>query len=616
MVRCWEKIKAYLGITQSPGSAHILSELVAQSLRLQAVFFVTQLVGALILAFNFRHFTSGIVPGVWFLAVAASLIPWNRYRRCFFADAERQAHLRFWIRRWMWLTLMTGVLWGAGAIGLLLGRQAEIDQLILLTVVSAVVFISWPAFACWLPALTLFALTAIGPLVVVLAAFYGIGDATVSLILLGIVVYVLFCGRRFNAIVTNVVLKDSQNQRLVQRLRAEKTLAESERRATAAASERRARFFAGANHDLRQPLQAMGIYLQILQAKARPEDRETIEQLTKTARNISELVEQILEVSRIETGNVDMRIEKVSVPALFDGLAQEFAPVAAAKGFIFQVRPLDAFISTDEKLFSRILRNLISNAIRYSSKPASKIILAAKRRQGKLVIGVYDQGAGIKPEDRERIFDAFFRGGSSEGAEEGFGLGLSIVRALASRLSIPVDVKSRWGKGSIFLLSFEEIDTKEKTTGAALPLTTLLDIRGTVGFLEDNAIVRQAVTLMMKGWGGDIIDAGEATADFVTALVEKDAAGELTAFVSDYNLGLGKPTGLDVIFSLRKACARRVPCVLLTAVNEDDIRAHYRELCLNPDNTGQAMPVILQKPATPETLASALRQAIAEGQLR
>ena len=396
MVRCWEKIKAYLGITQSPGSAHILSELVAQSLRLQAVFFVTQLVGAMILAFNFRHFTSGIVPGFWFLAVAASLIPWNRYRRCFFADA----------------------------IGLLLGRQAEIDQLILLTVVSAVVFISWPAFACWLPALTLFALTAIGPLVVVLAAFYGIGDATVSLILLGIVVYVLFCGRRFNAIVTNVVLKDSQNQRLVQRLRAEKTLAESERRATAAASERRARFFAGANHDLRQPLQAMGIYLQILQAKARPEDRETIEQLTKTARNISELVEQILEVSRIETGNVDIRIEKVSVPALFDGLAQEFAPVAAAKGFIFQVRPLDAFISTDEKLFSRILRNLISNAIRYSSKPASKIILAAKRRQGKLVIGVYDQGAGIKPEDRERIFDAFFRGGSSEGAEEGFGLGL------------------------------------------------------------------------------------------------------------------------------------------------------------------------------------------------
>ena len=165
-------------------------------------------------------------------------------------------------------------------------------------------------------------------------------------------------------------------------------------------------------------------------------------------------------------------------------------------------------------------------------------------------------------------------------------------------------------------MSFEEIDTKEKTTGAALPLTTLLDIRGTVGFLEDNAIVRQAVTLMMKGWGGDIIDAGEATADFVTALVEKDAAGELTAFVSDYNLGLGKPTGLDVIFSLRKACSRRVPCVLLTAVNEDDIRAHYRELCLNPDNTGQAMPVILQKPATPETLASALRQAIAEGQLR
>ena len=616
LARCWENLKTLLGFAQAPGSAHILSELVSQSLRLQPVFFVTQIVGALLLVLNFRHYTSGIVPGVWLCFVVASLVPWNRYRCAFLADEERLGRLRGWIRRWMLLTLMTGLVWGVGAIALLPGRVNEIDQLVLLTVVTAVVFISWPAFAGWLPALTLFALTAIGPLVIVLAAFYGIGDATVSLILLGLVVYILFCGRRFNGILTNAILKDSQNERLVQRLRAEKTLAESERRATAAASERRARFFAGANHDLRQPLQAMGIYLQILQAKARDEDREIIDQLSKTAHNISELVEQILEVSRIETGNIDVKIENVGIPQLFASLAQEFAPVAAAKGFLFQTRPLEAVISTDEKLFSRILRNLISNAIRYSSKPASKIILAAKRRKGRLVIGVYDQGAGIRPEDRDKIFDSFFRGSSASGAEEGFGLGLSIVRALAARLSIPVDVKSRVGRGSIFLLSFEEVETKEKVAWTGLPLATMLDVRGTVGFLEDNAIVREAVATMMRSWRADVIEAGEPEEAFLHQLVEKESAGELTAFVSDYNLGIGKPTGLDVIFTLRKACGRRVPCVLLTAVSEDEIRAHYRDLCLNPDNTGQAMPVILQKPATPETLASALRQAIAEGQLR
>ena len=613
LTRFWERIKTYLGLSQTTGSAHILTELVAQSLGLQAVFFVTQIAGALILAFSFRRFTNGVVPVAWFVIVVLSLIPWVQFRRGFFADEERQARLRHWIRRWMWLSLMTGVIWGAGGIGLLVGKSSEVDQLLLLTVVSAVVFISWPAFTCWLPALTIFALTAIGPLIIALAAFYNLGDAAVGLILIGIVVYVLFCARRFNALLTHTVLKDSQNQRLVQRLRAEKTLAESERRATAAASERRARFFAGANHDLRQPLQAMGIYLQILQLKARPEDKETIEQLAKTARNISDLVEQILEVSRIETGNIEVRIENVNVRTLFERLAQEFAPVAAAKGFIFQVRPENAVIRTDEKLLSRILRNLISNAIRYSRRPASKIILAAKRRRGKLILGVYDQGAGIRAEDRERIFDAFFRGGSAEGADEGFGLGLSIVRALAARLSIPVDVKSREGRGSIFHLTLEEAEQKEKSAAAALPLTTLLDVRGTVGFLEDNAIVREAVALMMKSWGAEILAAGEADDVFINELVEIDAQGELTAFVSDYNLGIGKPTGLDVIFTLRRACGRRIPCVLLTAVAEDIIRAHYRALCLNPDNRGQVMPVILQKPATPETLASALRQAIAVG---
>ena len=137
--------------------------------------------------------------------------------------------------------------------------------------------------------------------------------------------------RRFNDIVARGVIREAQNARLVEKLRAEKSLAESERRATALASERRARFFAGANHDLRQPLQAMGIYLQILQARATGSDKEAVEQLSKTAQTISMLVEQLLEVSRIETGNIEVKFENIRIADLFNELSREFAPVAAAK---------------------------------------------------------------------------------------------------------------------------------------------------------------------------------------------------------------------------------------------------------------------------------------------
>ena len=116
--------------------------------------------------------------------------------------------------------------------------------------------------------------------------------------------------------------------------------------------------------------------------------------------------------------------------------------------------------------------------MRYSTKPGSKIVLGARRRpQGKIQIGVYDQGPGIEAADREKIFDAFYRGKSSEGMEEGFGLGLSIVRGLAQRLSIPVSVASRVGKGSVFHLNFVETESTVKAAGNGLPIASGLDIR-------------------------------------------------------------------------------------------------------------------------------------------
>lgn len=598
---------------QQRPTARILSEQIHVSLRLLPVSLAGQIIGALGIAARFWPLVNHVMLVSWLVALTITVWLWARLRRRFLADTRREAHIREWLRQWMIQSVATGIVWGFAGVAFLI-TQDTMDIVVLVSVMVAVVFASWPAYSCWIPSLFAVMLLSLGPLTLGLTSALEIGQTALTVIVIVLICFVLYSGRRLSEVVMMAVTRDAQNERLVARLKSEKSRAESERRAVAAASERRAKFFAGANHDLRQPLQAMGIYLQILQMQSTPETKDVIAQLGATAQNISTLVEQLLEVSRIETGHLDVKMENVSVAELFAELAAEFAPVAASKGFFFLTRPLPLTVHTDPLFVKRILTNLITNAIRYSRKPGSKIVLAARRlRNGRITIGVYDQGPGISEEDRHRIFEAFYRGEAGKHSETGYGLGLSIVSGLAKRLGIPITVGSRLGRGSVFRLEFTSVKNAAADHAAdGLPLTTDLDMRGVVGILEDNDIVRNAVSAIIHSWGATVVSSREPSQEFISRMVTEAQDGNLAALLSDYNLGEGVMTGLEAIFAVRIGAARNFPCVLLTAVSEDVIARAYRTLVLNPDNEGQAMPVILQKPAGAEALASALRRAVAE----
>lgn len=598
---------------QQRPTARILSEQIHVSLRLLPVSLAGQIIGALGIAARFWPLVNHVMLVSWLVALTITVWLWASLRRRFLADTRREAHIREWLRQWMIQSVATGIVWGFAGVAFLI-TQDTMDIVVLVSVMVAVVFASWPAYSCWIPSLFAVMLLSLGPLTLGLTSALEIGQTALTVIVIVLICFVLYSGRRLSEVVVMAVTRDAQNERLVARLKSEKSRAESERRAVAAASERRAKFFAGANHDLRQPLQAMGIYLQILQMQSTPETKDVIAQLGATAQNISTLVEQLLEVSRIETGHLDVKMENVSVAELFAELAAEFAPVAASKGFFFLTRPLPLTVHTDPLFVKRILTNLITNAIRYSRKPGSKIVLAARRlRNGRITIGVYDQGPGISEEDRHRIFEAFYRGEAGKHSETGYGLGLSIVSGLAKRLGIPITVGSRLGRGSVFRLEFTSVKNAAADHAAdGLPLTTDLDMRGVVGILEDNDIVRNAVSAIIHSWGATVVSSREPSQEFISRMVTEAQDGNLAALLSDYNLGEGVMTGLEAIFAVRIGAARNFPCVLLTAVSEDVIARAYRTLVLNPDNEGQAMPVILQKPAGAEALASALRRAVAE----
>lgn len=608
------RLKALLGFVEVRRSADVLVEQIFMSLRLHPVSMLSQVIGVVGILVYFWQMLNRPLLVVWAIFVAVSLYLWADFRRKFQHDTQRSSNIRDWLHRWMVLTTVTGVVWGFAGGAFMLRTQA-IDQMVLVAVLVAIVFGSWPAFSCWLPSLTLFTLSALTPMVLAVSAEYEVGSAAIALILIVVTSFVLYSGRKLNELVVLAVTREAQNARLVTRLKAEKMMADNARRATAQASERRAKFFAGANHDLRQPLQAMGIYLQILRLQATDANRDIIGHLETSAKNISTLVEQVLEVSRIETGHVQPKSERIRVDTLFETLKNEFEAVAAEKGLVFRTRGVEAEIETDPMLVSRILRNLITNAIRYSNKPGGQVVLAARvLSQGRLTIGVYDEGPGIAADERQRIFDSFYRGQSGKTGESGFGLGLSIVKGLADRLSIPVTVGSRVGRGSVFRLhfvakSFGQVRRMQEPVVASVQSFAL---SGTVALLEDSDVVRRAVAAMLRSWGAEVIESAEPSAAFIEKIIRIGNQGELTAFLSDYNLGEDRPTGLETIFVLRNGVNESIPCVLLTAVSYDEIRAAYRQLCLNPDNVTQRLPVILQKPATPEALAGALRQAMQE----
>lgn len=601
------RLHAALHYARLRSSSSVLVAQLRQSLRLQRVAIIIQSLGIIGFCVYFWADLPHLFLIVWAFAATCSVWSWSIYRFRFHAIKNPIEHIRALLRTWMVLATYAGLVWGSAGFTFLFFGTTE-DNIVVVAGIVAIVFASLPAHSCWLPGLTAFTLLALTPMAAELAIDYGFAPLIIAFVLAVITCYILYAGVRINELVRLAVSRENENQKLVARLIAEKTMAESARRATAAALTRRARFFAGANHDLRQPLQAMGIYLQLLQTQTSGPQAEVVKQLATSAKSISNLVEQLLEVSRIETGKLDIRPEPVSVEKLFSSLEAEFAPQAAEKHLQFHQIGLPVLIHTDPLLLTRILRNLLSNALRYTNRPGAGIYLEARKQsEGTLDLLVRDEGEGISEEDKTRIFEAFYRGEAGKKTEEGFGLGLSIVRGLTQRLDIPITLKSTKGKGATFCLAFSRYEAHADSATASKKIVPHdIRIQGVIGLLEDNPYVRDALSTMLRSWGAQVISSAAPNTEFLDKMIDCARKGILYALISDYNLGEEMPSGLETIFFVKAAVKKPFRCILLTAVPEDEIRNAYRMLCLNPDNSGQRLPIIVQKPASPQALAKAL----------
>ncbi len=338
---------------------------------------------------------------------------------------------------------------------------------------------------------------------------------------------------------------------------AEDMRAEIERAAAA-----KSRFLASASHDLRQPFQAMRLFLEVLQMQITEDKaRQTAGLLGNAMAAGEKLLNALLDISTLDAGTVKASPQVFDLEDLLTDLAREFAPQAGEKGLRIKVRLFPALVRSDPVLLERIVRNLLSNAIRYTRQ--GKVLLALRRRGSGVGIEVWDTGFGIPEAQTEAIFDEFHQlENPARDPNRGLGLGLAIVRRLSALLKAPVNVHSRVGRGSVFSVTLGELaEPEEDAPSEEEPRHATGPLAGTrVLAVDDDAMVLTGLQLSLEGWGCTVVPAGDIREVFVR-LDQLD--GPPDVILTDLRLP-NKVTGFDVIDRVRKIYGQEIPAIVLT----------------------------------------------------
>ncbi len=228
---------------------------------------------------------------------------------------------------------------------------------------------------------------------------------------------------------------------------------EAEARAEEArrANESKTRFLASASHDLRQPLQAAGMFVEVLAARLDGTAHVTVvDKLRQSVDATQSLLTTLLDLSTLEAGRVQPQISTFPLMPMLASLYDQLEPEATARGLDLRVVPTGIRLTTDPVLLERMLRNLVLNAIRYTEKGG--VLLGCRHRAGgEIAICVVDTGIGIPPDKRDTVFEDFTRlGEKGSGSQRGLGLGLGVVRRTATLLDLGIELRSEPGKGSCF----------------------------------------------------------------------------------------------------------------------------------------------------------------------
>lgn len=394
------------------------------------------------------------------------------------------------------------------------------------------------------------------------------------------------------AIVTDITEFKNREERVRQLagLAAQKSEAE---RANAAKS----RFLAAVSHDLRQPMHALGLFIDDLKSEALPvRVGSLIGQMQSALDTTYSLLDAILVMSRLETGMIAPNLMSFPLEPILNRLRQAFAGVVQKKGLRFVSPPCTAVVHSDPALLERVLANLISNALRYTDRGG---VAVACRKRGEFIrLEVWDTGLGIEEEHREAIFQEFFRIDRGDKTREGLGLGLAIVRSCTQLLGYSIQLTSTPGKGSRFSLqvplghlrdpTWTEPVVEEPASDAFAGLRVLL--------VDDDVVILERTCGLLERWGC-VVTAASSGPQAEALLDRQHQPPDLV--LTDLRLDEGE-LGTDLIRRLRARVRPNLPAIVLTG---DTSLATSREV-------RRAGFTLLYKPVPPGKLRLVMNQVL------
>ena len=376
------------------------------------------------------------------------------------------------------------------------------------------------------------------------------------------------------------------------------------REAADRANQAKSRFLATASHDLRQPLQTLALLNGTLRRIIADHDAaDALSQQDQAIGAMSRLLNALLDISKLESGAIKPEPTDFTVAALFEELRREFDSLAANKGLGLQVEPSVECIHSDPSLVEQILRNLVSNAIKYTRKGWVRVSCLHEAAT-RVRIEILDTGIGIPADKLPYIYDEFYQVGvPANRSREGYGLGLSIVQRLVKLLNLDLDVRSEVGKGSVFALLLPAATTSAISVPPPAPDATTLHspqlTKTRVLLVEDDPAVRDATRMLLKVEGYQV----RAVASFADALKTVREDGGVDLLVTDYHLGEGE-NGTEVICALREILGPALKAVLMTGDTSPAIKELPRDAHLR----------LASKPVKAEELLGLLSELRAGGQ--
>jgi signal transduction histidine kinase len=526
-----------------------------------------------------------VITGLWVVRLAHYL----RFR--WQGNREAEA-LRFWRRSWIALVLCQGAMWGLAAWWFWsLGSPYHKVALLLIVFTYCLASVQLLATQNWV--FLVFIGLVLTPTILRVAS-----DASQPFHLqLASVLTLMFCitvlmARTYSSALGQAIALKSRTDELAMKLRTEKLVADEARRAAEAANRAKTQFFAAASHDLRQPLHAMGLFAEALRQRSHdPEVASLVNSINESVDALEGLFSELLDITRIDTGGVDVNPAPVRMRELFARLRLHFEPVAFEKGLMLSFHGEQRVAMADPVLLERVLRNLVSNAIRYTDDGG--VLVSCRTRQGQLLLQVWDTGIGISETSVPRIWEEFYQAQSNRPLEahhrKGLGLGLAIVKRLTALMGATVSVRSRLGHGTVFSIAVPlgkaPRASIEAVPGGVAKAPLGLTLQGRmIVVVEDEAAVREGLVVLLQAWGAQV--AAFDTVEAVEAWVTGPNAQQPDLQLVDYRLPQGR-TGIEALVALRARWpGARLPAIVITGSSlgghEDEAVKHDYHLLIKP----------------------------------